>query len=122
MTTTLVGFLTFLLGLLLGNWLAIGRDKRKEFNEAAAPIRGWLLNSKNSPAPSGPWPTEQQRDLFISCLPWWHRTAFKNHWKLYVQAHNAVIEQNPTTGDVSYRSDSEIKEQLAKLLTFTDRK
>src|SRR5690606_31163438 len=37
MATGLVSFLTFLLGLLLGNWLAIGRDKRKEFNEAGSP-------------------------------------------------------------------------------------
>lgn len=122
MTTTLIGFLTFLLGLLLGNWLAIGRDKRIEFNEAAAPIRGWLLNSKDSPAPSTPWPTEQQRDLFISCLPWWHRTSFRTNWDLYVQVHNAAMEQNPTTGEMLYRSDSEIKEQLAKLLAFTGRK
>jgi hypothetical protein len=30
--------LTFLLGLILGHWLALGRDKRKEFNEASSRI------------------------------------------------------------------------------------
>jgi hypothetical protein len=29
--------LTFLIGLLVGNWLSIGRDKRKEFNDIAVP-------------------------------------------------------------------------------------
>ncbi|MFZ6722530.1 hypothetical protein [Undibacterium sp. Ji49W] len=28
-----ISILTFLVGLLVGNWQAIGRDKRKEFNE-----------------------------------------------------------------------------------------
>lgn len=33
--SSVTSFLTFLLGLALGHWLAIGRDKRKEFNAAA---------------------------------------------------------------------------------------
>ena len=31
--SVLVSLFTFFLGLLIGNWQAIGRDKRKEFNE-----------------------------------------------------------------------------------------
>ena len=122
MTTTLIGFLTFFLGLLLGNWLAIGRDKRIEFNQASAPLRDWLLKSKNIPNPYLPWPTELQRDLFISCLAWQHRKAFRKSWDLYVKAHNEAMEQCLTTGEESYRSDSKIKKHLTKLLVFTNRK
>lgn len=39
MTAGLLSFFTFLLGLLLGNRLAISRDKRKEFNDAVMPVR-----------------------------------------------------------------------------------
>lgn len=38
------GFITFLLGLLIGNRLAIGRDKRKEFNAGTEAIYIKLLN------------------------------------------------------------------------------
>lgn len=34
-----ISLATFLIGLFFGNWQAIGRDKRKEFNEAVLPIR-----------------------------------------------------------------------------------
>jgi hypothetical protein len=37
----ILSLLTFFLGLILGHWLAIGRDKRKEFNDNAV-----VLNSK----------------------------------------------------------------------------
>ena len=38
-----VALFTFCAGLLIGNWLAIGRDRRKEFNEVSEPIRHSLL-------------------------------------------------------------------------------
>lgn len=41
--SAIVGLLTFLLGLILGHRLSLGRDKRKEFNEIATPIRANLL-------------------------------------------------------------------------------
>jgi len=50
---------SFFLGLLLGHRLALGRDKRKEFNELAAPLQEWVfwleknaIEYKNPP-PSG---------------------------------------------------------------------
>lgn len=36
--TPLISILTFLAGLYIGNRQAIGRDRRKEFNEAAEPV------------------------------------------------------------------------------------
>jgi cbb3-type cytochrome oxidase subunit 3 len=121
MTTGLIGLLTFLLGLILGNWLAIGRDKRKEFNDAAAPVRAWLLKVKDDPSPSASWPTDQQRDLFVSCLPWWRRRSFRQHWEAYREAHHAALNQDPSTGDTSYNRNSIVKRELAALFRFTNR-
>ena len=36
--------ITFLLGLLIGNWMAIGRDRRREFNETATPLYKKLIS------------------------------------------------------------------------------
>jgi len=58
MEAALVSLLTFFLGLILGHWLAIVRDKRKEFNKAVTPVRNWLLRAKDSPNPSTRWPSE----------------------------------------------------------------
>ena len=47
----LMSALGFLIGLVLGHWLTLGRDRRKEFNEIATPIRSWLLDELNKPSP-----------------------------------------------------------------------
>jgi len=118
MTTALTGFLTFLLGLLLGNWLAIGRDKRKEFNDAAAPVRGWLLGAKDAPSPYDRRPSAQEIDLFIHYLRPWHRSRFMR----LLDSHNALHQSmrvQDAAGQVSYSDDADIRHVLTQLLRYT---
>jgi hypothetical protein len=77
MPSELLSLLTFLLGLVLGNWLAIGRDKRQEFNEAVSPIRRWLIEEMKRPTSYGPWPSDHEVDRFAHCLSAWHQARFK---------------------------------------------
>lgn len=42
------GLITFALGLFFGNKYALGRDKRKEFNDIAVPLRVGLLKQIDS--------------------------------------------------------------------------
>lgn len=55
----ILNIILFLAGLVLGNWLAIGRDKRKEFNQIADKVYLALKKQKegikeNSAVVSGP--------------------------------------------------------------------
>ena len=118
METGLVSILTFLLGLLLGNWLAIGRDKRKEFNEAAAPIRGWLIKEKDEPNPYTAWPSAQEFDRFAQYLRPWEKAGFMQRLARYRSLHAAAQIQD-AVGQVFYSNDSEIRGELNKLFKYT---
>lgn len=43
-----VNIILFLAGLAIGNWLAVGRDKRKEFNQIADKVYLKLKKQKES--------------------------------------------------------------------------
>ena len=53
------GVVTFLIGMLAGNYLAIGRDRRKEFNQAAATFKSKVLSELEGlyPIPTN-WPKD----------------------------------------------------------------
>lgn len=118
MVTGLVSALTFLLGFSLGHWLAFARDKRKEFNEAVTPTRGWLLKAKDSPSPFTRWPSEQEIDRFTHYLWPWQRRAFFRHLRCYKEMHESQQVQD-SIGEVSYRSDVEIRRKLNELFRYT---
>lgn len=118
MTIGLVSLLTFFVGLLLGNWLAIGRDKRKEFNEAAAPIRGWLIGEKDAPGPHGNRPSNQEVDRFVHYLWRCKRSSFLAHLSTYRALDHAMTVHN-SFGEISYSDDKEIRRELAKLFNYT---
>ena len=57
--TPLISILTFLAGLYIGNKQAIGRDRRKEFNEAAEPVIDYFCLMSS-------W---YEKNAFTSALP-----------------------------------------------------
>jgi hypothetical protein len=118
MTTGIASFLTFLLGLLLGNRLALDRDKRKEFNEAAEPIRDWLLRDKDAPSPCAGWPSVQEFDRFEHHLRPWQRAAFARHLNQFKAEHEAA-QVRDEYGGVRYGDDSAIRRELNQLFPYT---
>lgn len=120
MNSVLLNIITFLVGLLLGNRLAIGRDKRKEFNEAAKPIRTWLLRELKKPSPLRPPPNMAEIDAFVSCLSFWKRRGFREAYKRQNCARRDAMEHD-SVGQVSYKDDNHIKEALNVLLRYTKR-
>jgi hypothetical protein len=122
MTTTLTGLLTFFLGLLLGNWLALGREKRKEFNEAVAPVRSWLLMQRDELSPYNKIPSRDELDLFVHHLSPWQRSSFRRNLENYRAACQRAMYQDEA-GQVWYRDDvPELRDGLACLLKYVDRK
>ena len=121
MNSVLISLLTFLVGLFVGNRLAIDRDKRKEFNEAAQPIRDWLLNEVAQPSPYRHLPNVVQIDTFVSYLPFWKRRSFRKAYTRQDCARQDVMEKD-SMGSVFYKDDSYLKECLNALLPYTEKR
>jgi hypothetical protein len=47
MSEVIIGLLGVLVGTLLGNWMALGRDKRREYNKVVNPMRATLLKAED---------------------------------------------------------------------------
>ena len=116
----LLSLLTFFLGLALGNRLQIGRDRRKELNEAAKPIRSWLLAEAESPSPYRKRPSTDEIDLFARCLSFWKRSAFLESFARQDEIRNRAQTQDGS-GQVSYGNEEEIRKSVKKCLAYTKR-
>jgi len=122
----LTGLLGTLIGLLLGNRFALGRDKRKEFNESCVPLYIKLSNGIATSNTSA-YPDALQLELFTSHVSY-HR---KRSYKLAVKNLNAALEADQKSvfwdsekaehvREKSYVSQS--KCNAKKLLPFLERR
>ena len=113
--------LGFLIGLLLGHWLHLGRDKRQEFNKAATPISITLLNEAKDPSPMTAGLTDIEAKMFIELLYFWQRKRFYKTWNDYSQLKkNSIIRDS--FGGASYENKSTIIEHIQNLLQYTKRR
>jgi len=121
----IISLITFALGLLLGNWMAIGRDKRKEFNEVAEPMAEALMQVRGFPC------IDNTLDFFKfrRVLNRWELFWFDKYLEGYEEAKkNAKIyppENNEffaVIGSGRYHDPAQIIKSIDKLLKFTTRK
>ena len=114
----LISLLTFFIGLAAGHWLALGRDKRVEFNSAARPIRAWLISLASNPTPHYTRPTEIEFDIFIQKLPFWKREGFR----AACEEQDSAREQQgfrDSAGGASYKDRKPIINAIHKCLPYT---
>jgi hypothetical protein len=118
--TAVASVVTFLLGLLLGHRLALGRDKRQEFNAAALPVRGWLLQQEGTPNPCSHAPSQLEIDTFESCLGARDRGLFRAALADY-RAKTSTGGSN-AYGEMIYEDPDAILQAVSRLLPFTARR
>jgi len=114
-TAFLLTALTGLIGYLIGNWLTIGRDKRKERIEAVKPVRTKLLNALHSTTPYSAYPTIEELDLLRSYFGKRKRKNFMAALKSYGDICQ-LYEHRTKTGAVEYTHTKEIEQAIEHLL------
>ena len=107
--------IAFCLGLLIGNRLAIGRDKRKEYNAVAQPIRAALLKSHWG---SDPFDVVTV-DLLYQHLSFCQRRGFRRAIERYEQCKkDGVLEYDTTYGTQKYKDISHLEARIDELLSY----
>lgn len=120
MSPYLLSFLTFCLGLLLGHRLSLWRDRRKEFNEIAQPLREVLPKERDSASPLAQGLGVIEAGRLESLLPFWRRRAFRNDWKVYCELKKSTGRDS--IGQSFYKNTESIVAQIDNVLRHTRRK
>lgn len=115
-----LSLLTFLLGLLVGHRTALWRDMRKEFNDAAEPVRAWLLQEHASPSWRSKAPDVAAIDLLVQRMHFWRRKGFLAAWQRQQQARAQALQRGHA-GGAFYADTAAIKAALGECLGYTKR-
>lgn len=115
----------FLAGALLGNWLSIGQEKRKEFNLIADPLAEALTQVRALPTADHTIDFFQFRRTlnrwelfrFDKCLEEYEKAKMNAQLKTYDNGGPLLI-----VGSGRYQDTTKIVAAIDKLLQFTKRK
>ena len=118
MATIVVSVVTFLFGLIAGHWLALGRDRRKEFNDSAQPVRQWLLKQASHLNWYADEPSQIEMDRFTSCLSRRQQRRFTADLREY----HSIGGGSTGDGEWIYADPAAAERKIAELLTYTGRR
>ncbi|WP_148665152.1 hypothetical protein [Diaphorobacter nitroreducens] len=116
----LLSLLTFLIGLLVGHRTALWRDLRKEFNDAADPVRAWLLREQRAPSWRSSAPDVVEIDRLVQRMHFWRRKGFLAAWQRQQEARAQALQRD-TAGGAFYGDTEAIKAAVGECLAYTSR-
>lgn len=109
------GGLSFFLGLLLGHWLALGRDRRNDLNAALVPVRAALVKCRDRPSPMCPMPSAVELDLVEHFLPARNRRALRQAVARCDQEREAQ-QTRDSYGGAFYKEPGRVQAQIDAML------
>ena len=112
-----IGFACTLIGFLLGNWLAIGRDRRKEWNDLINPVRVILIKELTSP---GIFEGVDAISLALICerLPKWKTESFTRAIEAYGKSRGKENIGRDDMGGWFYKDKALISHAAINLLEY----
>lgn len=121
-----ISLLTFLTGLLIGNWQAIGRDRRKEMLEVSTPIHERLLEQLNGQDHLTFRKTVDSNDLLRLRSRYMYRTladrirgiGYDKAVEAYHSTHKAATYQDQQTGQILWHDLTAYRLAIKRLLRY----
>jgi hypothetical protein len=114
----LMGALGFLAGTLVGNWIAIGRDRRREFNDAVKPMRAHIISVRDRPhAMQGLLLSGSEIDFIQHHMRPFRWRRFMRAVKDYERCHDQQAVQDET-GAYSYVNPAAVSACASNVLRY----
>lgn len=110
----IVPILTFLIGLVVGHWFAIHRDKRKEYNELIAPLRKKVASEAFDPSTSIIAITRHDADAIGARLNIVRNFKFMKACERYWKAKEG--KQQDKLGQPFHTDENAVRDAAKKLL------
>lgn len=121
----IVNIILFLAGLILGNWLAIGRDKRKEFNEVADEVH-FALKKQKETIQNGRavkrGPEDKDLEKLKRRIPFYKKRKLDTSLQKYFEATSKENWKQDGYGEIFYNDTKKVIESIDSLIQFTSRK
>ena len=119
-----LGLATFLIGLYLGNKQAIGRDRRKEFNELSQDA--FVALNKQIEQTKHGLPGQSVADflLLYNYIPIYKRWLFRRHVKKYNNAHQDLSTYHVESATVTFNQQkmAQLNSSAKALLCYLTRR
>lgn len=121
---SILGLATFFFGLYIGNKLAIGRDRRKEFNEISK--EAFIQLHKQIEQLSVGLPGQCVSDFLLvySYVPFYKRWLFRRYIESYKNAQQGLSTCHVENGDVTFNQEkmAQLDSSAKALLCYLQRR